>query len=58
MLGNCFLGDVKFIKNPDSNKYRYSGYGIGFDLRSYFLWKDGHPGNNVQCWQELIYAYW
>ena len=37
MLGNCFLGDVKFIKNPDSNKYRYSGYGIGFDLRSYFL---------------------
>ena len=40
-LGNCLFGAVKLSKNDDSDKYRYSGYGIGFDARSQVLWSDG-----------------
>ena len=47
VLGNCLLGDVKLTKKFDSNKYRCSGYSIGFDSSSYFLWKDGSPSKNV-----------
>ena len=28
-------------KYTESDKYRYSGYGIGFDVRSQFSWSDG-----------------
>ena len=34
LLGNCLLGAVKLSRNVDPDKYRYSGYGIGFDARS------------------------
>ena len=30
-LGNCLFGSVKLTKNADLDKYKYSGYGIGFD---------------------------
>ena len=30
-LENCLFGSVKLTKNADIDKYRYSGYGIGFD---------------------------
>ena len=33
-LGNCLFGAVKITKNTDPDKYKYSGYGIGFDSRS------------------------
>ena len=33
-LGNCLIGSVKLSKNADLDKYKYSGYGIGFDSRS------------------------
>ena len=33
-LGNCLFGSVEVTKNADPNKYKYSGYGIEFDLRS------------------------
>ena len=38
-LRNCLFGTITLTKNPDIDKYRYFGYGIGFDKRSdfYFL---------------------
>ena len=33
-LGNCLFGAVKITKNADPDKYKYSGYGVGFDSRS------------------------
>ena len=30
-LKNCLFGAVTLTKNADIDKYRYSGYGIGFD---------------------------
>ena len=34
------FGSVKLIKNADLGKYNYSSYGIGFNSRSEFLFKD------------------
>ena len=46
-LGNCLFGTAKLTKNPDPNKYEYSGYGIGFDARSGFSLPDDNWGENV-----------
>ena len=46
-LGNCLFGSVKLTKNADLGKYKQSGYGIGFDSRSQFLFTDGTYGKNV-----------
>ena len=35
-LENALLGTVSLTKNADINKYKYFGYGIGFDGRSSF----------------------
>ena len=35
-LKDCSFGAVKITKNSDTDKYSYSGYGIGFDSRSLF----------------------
>ena len=32
-LENCFSAAVKLTKNPDIDKYKSSGYGIGFDRK-------------------------
>ena len=32
-LQNCLFGAVKLTKNADIDKYKYFGYGIGFDSR-------------------------
>ena len=32
-LENCLFGAIKATKNSDGDKYKYSGYGIGFDSR-------------------------
>ena len=32
-LENCLFGAVRLTKNADFNKYKYSGYGIGFDRK-------------------------
>ena len=37
LLGNSLFGAVKLTKNADPDKYKYSGYGIGFDARGSFL---------------------
>ena len=33
MLENCFYRAVKLTKHVDVDKYKYSGYGIGFDMK-------------------------
>ena len=45
-LENCLFGSVKLTKNPDINKYKYSGYGIGFDRKGEFSFGSGF-GQNV-----------
>ena len=45
-LENCLFGAVKLTKNPDFDKYKYSGYGIGFDRRGEFSFGDGF-GQNI-----------
>ena len=32
-LENCLFGVVRLTKNADFNKYKHSGYGIGFDRK-------------------------
>ena len=39
-LGNCLFAVVKLTSNVDPDKYRYSGYGIGFDARLPLPWSD------------------
>ena len=41
------LGAVKLTKNADPDKYKYSGYSIGFDSCSEFSFTDGNMGKNV-----------
>ena len=40
-LKDCLVGAVTLTKNADIEKYGYSGYGIGFDRRSSFLFPGG-----------------
>ena len=46
-LENCLLGAIKITKNSDVDKYKYSGYGIGFDSRGSFSRPSGGNGTNV-----------
>ena len=41
------LGAVKLAKNADNDKYKYSGYGIGFDWKGTFSFPGGGFGCNV-----------
>ena len=34
--GNCLFGAVSLTKNADIDKYKYSGYDIGFDRHAEF----------------------
>ena len=43
-LKNCLFGAVTLTKNADSEKYGYSGYGIGFDRRTSFSFSGGGFG--------------
>ena len=43
----CLFGAVTLTKNVDIDKYRYSGYGIGFDRRSSFSFPGGGFGQNI-----------
>ena len=44
---NALFGGVSLTKNADVNKYKYSGYGIGFDRTSSFSFPGGGNGQNV-----------
>ena len=41
------FGSVKLTKNADPGKYKYSGHGIGLDLRAEFLLPDVSMGKNA-----------
>ena len=41
------FGSVKLTKDADPDKYKYSGYSIGFDLGSEFSLPDGSMGKNI-----------
>ena len=45
---------VKLTKNADSDKYKNSGYGIGFDSRSEFSFTDENMRENVNIfWADM-----
>ena len=46
-LENCLSGAVKLSKNPDVDKYKYFGYGIGFDRKGVFSHPTGCFSNNA-----------
>ena len=46
-LQKCLFGTVKSTKNVDIDKYKYSGYGTGFDSRGSFSHPSGRYGRNV-----------
>ena len=46
-IKNCLFNAVTLTKNADIEKYKYSGYGIGFDRRSSFSFTGGGFGQNV-----------
>ena len=46
-LENCLFGSVKLTKNPDIDKYKCSGYGIGFDGKGEFSFSNGFGHNNL-----------
>ena len=47
-LGNSLFVAVKLTKNADPDKYKYSGYGIGFDASGSFSLSNGSGfGKNV-----------
>ena len=52
-LGNFLFGSVKLTKNAALDKYKYSGYGIGFDSRSEFSLPDVTMGKK-SLFLELI----
>ena len=52
-LRNCLFGSVKLNKNADPDKYNYTGYDIGFDSPSEFLFTEGSYGKNVTIFGEL-----
>ena len=47
MLENALFGAVSLTKNVDIDKYKYSGYGIGFDKRSSFSHPSGADDSSV-----------
>ena len=47
VLKNCLYGAVTLTKNTDIDKYKYSGYAVGFDRRSSFSFLSSGFGQNV-----------
>ena len=46
-VGNSLFGAAKLVKNTDINKYKYSEYGIGFDMKRTFSFPTGEFGKAV-----------
>ena len=46
-IKNCLFGAVTLTKNADIEKYKYSGYDIGFDRTSSFSFTGGGFGQNL-----------
>ena len=46
-MENCLFGAVSLTKKADIDKYKYSGYGIGFDRHGSFSFLGIGLGRNV-----------
>ena len=46
-LNDCLVGSVKLTKNSDLDNYKYSGYSIEFDSRSFSSLSENTMGRNV-----------
>ena len=46
-LGNSLFGAIELVKNADIDKYKYSGYSIGFDVKGTFGFPAIGFGRNV-----------
>ena len=46
-LKNCLFGAVTLTKNADNDRYKYSGYGIGFYMQRSFSFPGTGLGRNV-----------
>ena len=46
-LENCLFGGVSLTKHVDIDRYKYSGYGIGFDRKEKFSFGNNGFGRNV-----------
>ena len=46
-MTNALFGAVKLAKNTDIDKYKCSGYGIGFDGHGFYPHPSGDTGRNV-----------
>ena len=46
-LENCMFGDISLTKNTDIDKYKYSGYSIGFDRHGEFSFGNGLGKNCI-----------
>ena len=46
-MENCLFGAVSLTKNGDIDKYKYSGYGIGFDRKGFYSHPSGGTGINL-----------
>ena len=46
-MENCLFGSVSLTKNNDIVKYKYSGYGIGFDRKGTFSLGNGFGKNCI-----------
>ena len=55
-LINCLLGSVKLTKTVYLDKYKYTGYGMGIDSRSEFLFTD-ESYEKMSLFLELIGAH-
>ena len=56
-LSNCLFGPLKLTKNADPDKYKYSGYGLGFDSRSEVLFTDVSYGQNFIIFGDDMSSY-
>ena len=46
-LKNCLFGTVTLTENADIDRYKYSGYGIGFDRHGRFSFPGTELGRNL-----------
>ena len=44
---DSFYAVVNLTKNPNVDKYKYSGYDIGFDRHGFYSHVSGRTGRNV-----------
>ena len=56
-IKNGLFGAVTLTKNADTEKYKYSGYGIGFDRRSSFSFPNSGFGQNALIFRADISSF-